>query len=60
MTRPSNPANYECKGRMTGSRGYTVHHWMKDPDGRARCLNKGCGLVLSLEDTDDLWRTKRT
>lgn len=62
MTRPSNPANYECKGKMAPgmSRGYTVHHWHYRSDGRAECLNEGCGLVLSPEDTEDLWRTPRT
>lgn len=60
MTRPGNPANYECRGRMAESRGYTVHSWKKSEDGRARCLNKGCGVVLSLEDSDDLWNTRRT
>lgn len=60
MTRPGNPANYECKGKMAESRGYTVHHWAKGTDGRALCLNKGCGLILSVEDTTDLWETQRT
>jgi len=58
MTRPGNPANYECKGRMKESRGYTVHHW-KLENGIARCLNKGCGVVLSFDDTVDLTTTPR-
>lgn len=60
MTRPSNPANYECEGKMAEPRGYTVHIWQLRDDGRAECLNKGCGVVLSVEDTQDLWRTRRT
>lgn len=59
MTRPSNPANYECTGKMTSNRVYTVHHWQWDHAGIARCLNKGCGIVLSKEDSDDLRHTKR-
>jgi hypothetical protein len=54
MTRPTNPANYECKGKMVESRGYTVHHWVFDENGIARCINKGCGLTLSKENSDDL------
>lgn len=58
MTRPGNPANYQCKGKMADglSRGYTVHHW-KIENGIAGCLNKGCGIVLSPEDSQDLIRT---
>lgn len=58
MTRPGNPANYQCKGKMADGigRGYTVHHW-KQENGIWRCLNKGCGVVLSKEDSDDLTRS---
>ncbi len=61
MTRPSNPANYQCEGKMADgkSRGYTVHHWLIE-DGIATCQNQGCRLVLSKEDTQDLLQTRRT
>lgn len=61
MTRPGNPANYQCKGKMGKglSRGYTVHHWQFSEDGIARCLNKGCGVVLSAEDSQDLHHTNQ-
>lgn len=58
MTRPGNPSNYQCKGKMKESRGYIVHHWVVK-DGVASCINKGCGVVLSAEDTADLVNTRR-
>lgn len=59
MTRPSNPANYECKGKLASdmNRGYPVHRWQVT-NGVARCINQGCGLVLSKEDTIDLVNTR--
>lgn len=46
MTRPSNPANFECaKAEM--------HRFEMGPPGTgAKCLN--CGLVLSTADADEL------
>lgn len=54
--RKNNPACYECKGKH-GGRRTTMHTWGKRlPDGRARCVNEGCGLILSKEDADDCYR----
>lgn len=45
----NNPAVYECpKAKRAG-----MHHWWKDPNGLAMCLN--CDLRLSLEHTRQVY-----
>lgn len=47
MTRPGNPANYECRNAKR------THYWRQQDDGTATCLN--CGLVLSESDADEVF-----
>lgn len=47
--RKGNPAVYECHGKKSNA---NTHHWRRNEDGTATCLN-GCGLTLNKEDADD-------
>ena len=51
--RKDNPAVYECKKDKRG-----IHHWIRyAATGRAMC--KHCKLVLTKEQTDDVFTERR-
>lgn len=52
MTRPNNPANYECP-KGDGA----LHNWKRNADDTATCKN--CTLTLSVEDAADLFGAYR-